>query len=60
MAFAAGQVVAAVAEVAVVAGTTESAAAELGMRAQSAAGPEKRETEVTEAPEVVVAVVAAG
>lgn len=52
--------VVAVAEVAAAVGTTESAAVELGMKAQAAAGPEKRETEVSEAPEVAVAVVVAG
>jgi hypothetical protein len=51
--------VAAVAEAAVAVGTTESAAVESGMKAQAVVGPEKRETEVSEVPEVAAAVVVA-
>jgi hypothetical protein len=52
--------VAAASEAAVAVGMTESAAAEFAMRAQAVVGPEKRETEVSEVPEVAAAVVAAG
>jgi hypothetical protein len=51
--------VAAVAEAAAVVGTTGSVAAGLGMMVQAVVDPEKRETEVSEEPEVVAAVVVA-